>query len=108
MDDGKLIKKVLIILGVLLVMLTISIILLVDHKKLNTFEIVKKDIISSNCVSNYQYVYSDGTNKYYVDCAYTYYIKIGDTEYTLQQALLNESVTIDELIDNDITFYNIP
>ena len=99
MDDSKSMKKIFIVIGVLLVMLVLSIILLVDHKKLDTFEIVKKDIISSNCVSNYQYVYSDGTNKYYVDCAYTYYVKIGDKEYTLSQALSNESVTLNELID---------
>lgn len=96
--------KIIGILFVMLVLLIVSIILLVNRT--TSFTIEEAILDQTYCVDNKYIIYEDDTLVYYLTCEKTYTIIVDEESYTINDALKNEKVTIDELKDKDITIYN--
>ena len=62
------------------------------------------DKTGKDCNPVKTYFYEDDNYQYYFDCERKYYIKLGEVEYTLKNALENKILTIEELEDTYVKF----
>lgn len=67
----------------------------------NKPEIIKK---SDVCLEESNYFYEDEKYFYYLDCDYKYYVKVGNVEYTLKNAIDNKLISLEDLKNNNIGF----
>lgn len=73
-----------------------------DLKAPPEWEIV--DHTGKECNPVKTYFFTDDAYNYYFDCEQKYYIKVGDVEYTLKNALENNILTISDLEETYIKF----
>ncbi|HOP65979.1 MAG TPA: hypothetical protein PLX66_03070 [Bacilli bacterium] len=96
-------KTILLIVGLLALLITSIVLFFVDHKDVKDITIMDKT--GDECADTILYFYEDDDYQYYFKCAKVIFVQVDDEIYEISDALNEDKVTIDELVEAGLSFY---